>query len=354
MSVWPSNETVRPMTGDEVQTGRLAPGVMATATATATRSVAEVAVRGDTLEPPQQVTVWGVEGDIEAATGLQLLSGRLFDQGHYARADAVVIVGSVAAATLGVARVDGTATIQIDGRTHLIMGIANMAPGDPALLLGIIVPAGSLQRGSDQVDIAYAVAEPLAVAGVAERFVASMRPNDFGRFTLEFDLADLTLGNTVVDEVRALTAGLLAIGSLVGAVVVSALATASVAERRREMAVRKALGASSVGVGVRFVGEAAFIGVVGSSDHNFVGGPSVNVVARTATCRYAVTWDQVQSKETNDVTYHDSGYLVIAVIVLSVATLLAVLVGWLILRYPRSRDVSGQRTQSQHGSKPWS
>ena len=123
------------------------------------------------------------------------------------------------------------------------------------------------------------MADPLGVAGTAQRFVASMRPNDFPRFTVDFDLADLTLGNTVVAEVRALTAGLLAIGSLVGVVVVGALATASVTERRREIAVRKALGATSVGIGARFVGEAAFIGVVGSSVGVYVGQAMILIAA---------------------------------------------------------------------------
>lgn len=91
----------------------------------------------------------------------------------------------------------------------------------------------------------------------------------------------------MVGQVRALTAGLLVIGSVVGAVVVAALATASVTERRREIAVLNALGASSIGIGGRFVGKAALTGIGGASAGALVG---VAMAQAVATIR---SWDMI-------------------------------------------------------------
>ena len=229
--------------------------------------------------PTHGIDIWGIDGDISSAAGLEMTWGRGFDDGHLVRGDQVALVGSGAASQLGMAQPDGHTALLIEGRPFLILGEFDTAAGDHSLASMILIPRLALQAETDDVDVVYAVTDPLEVAQSAARLAIRLAPNGYQLLSVVYDPGDLSLGTAVVGEVRALTAGLLVIGSLVAMVVVGSLVTASVSERRREVAVRKALGATSTRITLQFVGESALVGLGGAAAGVLIGFGLAAVVA---------------------------------------------------------------------------
>ncbi len=222
-----------------------------------------IAVHPD-RQPTQAFDVLGVAGDPVLAMGIEIAAGRPFDAGHLRRGDHVALVGSSVGDQLDVGPVDGINSILIDGAVYRVIGTFDEAGGDPALTAAILIPR-SARPGNERVDTFYALTEPLKVADVARRLSVRLSPASYQNLSVSYRGPSVGLTTAVVNEVQALTRQLLFVGSLVTIVVVGSLATASVAERRREIAIRKALGATSGGIAGRFIAESALVGISGAS-----------------------------------------------------------------------------------------
>ncbi|MDX2466320.1 MAG: ABC transporter permease, partial [Acidimicrobiia bacterium] len=85
----------------------------------------QVTARSWDRSADDEYDIVAIRGDIEAAVGLSLESGRSFDSGHDDRADRVALVGHVAASQLGLPPADGNNRIHIDGRQYVVIGVFN-------------------------------------------------------------------------------------------------------------------------------------------------------------------------------------------------------------------------------------
>jgi putative ABC transport system permease protein len=241
---------------------RVGPVHSAAATASVTASVR----RSDLISP---LETGGVSVRATEPTLLATLQGRVrsgtFLNDATARYPAVVL-GSEAATSLGIRSVEGNPRVLIGGQWFTVIGILDPLPLAPTIdraaligfpvaesMFGIDGTASSVfvRTDPDQVDAVRNVL-PATVNPTAPNEVRVNRPSD------------ALAARAATDD--ALTALLVALGGvalLVGGIGIANVMVISVLERRREIGVRRALGASRRHIRVQFVVEAMLLAALG-------------------------------------------------------------------------------------------
>src|SRR5215471_15631897 len=81
-----------------------------------------------------------------AAAGVKLATGTLYNQFHEASAQNVAVIGSAAAASLGITSLQGQPAIFIDGQPFTVIGIIASSQRLPQLDVGVTIPASTALR----------------------------------------------------------------------------------------------------------------------------------------------------------------------------------------------------------------
>ena len=230
------------------------------------------------------------------ATSLGLLSdiGDTLAQGHFLNAaterEPAVVLGAVAAQRLGIDRVFSGERVWLNNQWFYVAGILNpavLAPDiDTAVLVGF--PAAERYLGSDghpstiyvrtQVDQVDAVQPLLAKAANPES------PNQVG---VSQPSQALVARAAAKSALNGLFLGLGAVALLVGAIGVANIMVISVLERRSEIGLRRALGATRTHIRMQFLAEAVLLALIGGA-----GGVTVGAAA-TAIYAYVKGWATV-------------------------------------------------------------
>ncbi len=217
--------------------------------------------------PTVSVTVIAASPEVVAAVHGSIGVGRAFDAGHDSRGDPVAIVGQRAAERLGVERVDNGPTVWLSPGPVTMIGVLVDSPTlrEPSLLDSVIVPEGFARDHIGQLKPERVVVRPEPgwgdVVGRAVRVV--LNPADPDLIDVRAVGTDPALGRAVVSEVNSLLVVLAAIALGLGGVAIAATMALSVAERRSEIGLRLALGATPGSITGQFLTEAMIIGIVG-------------------------------------------------------------------------------------------
>ena len=220
------------------------------------------------------------EGYFDVANA-NLVSGRLFDEGHNVRGDPVVVLGAEAAQKLAVARIDVAPTILMGNARVTVVGIVSSADAGGGLDASIFVPNG-LAR------------EKFGLKGIAEVYLRT----EVGANTTIADVAPLALNATKPESLEALTgsdsrlvrAGLRrdvnalflmlgGVGLLAGAIGIANVTLVSVTERVGEIGLRRAVGASRTHIASQFTTESTIVGLLGGIVGSSVGVLSIVAVS---------------------------------------------------------------------------
>jgi putative ABC transport system permease protein len=211
---------------------------------------------------------------IVAAAGLALphAIGTVLAQGRYLNAatatQPVAVLGAVAARRLGIVRIHPGERIWVGGHWFYVAGIlapAVLAPElDNAVLVGF--PAARTYLAFDgHPSTIYVRAATDQVAAVQAVLAPTANPRAANEVNVSQPSTALTARAQAKGAFNGLFLGLGAVALLVGAIGVANIMIISVLERRSEIGLRRALGATKGQIRTQFLSEAIMLAVLGGA-----------------------------------------------------------------------------------------
>jgi putative ABC transport system permease protein len=244
-------------------------------------------VNGDVYRNPLIPTIDTGAISIDAASlGLLRTVGASVAQGGYLNAataqEPVCVLGAAAAQRLGIDRVFSGERIWLDTRWCYVAGILNPATLVPAIDSSVLVgfPAAEHYLGFDgHPSTIYVRAVTSRVNAVDNLLAATANPENPFEVDVSQPSAALVAQADAQGAFDGLFLGLGAVALFVGAVGVANIMVISVLERRSEIGLRRALGATKGHIRVQFLSEAVLLALIGGTAGVAAGALSTAVYA---------------------------------------------------------------------------
>jgi macrolide transport system ATP-binding/permease protein len=223
------------------------------------------------------------------AVRARLDTGRVFDTGHSTRADQVAVLGPDAALRLGVQGVERLPAIAIGDQLYLVIGILRDVGRRPDLLGSIIIPEGTARRqfalgGPGMVVVESKIG---AASLVAQQAPYALRPDDPRALRVQVPQEPRRVRDEVQTDIDMMFVLLGGLSLVVGALGIANITLVGVMERTREIALRRAIGATRGHIAAQFLLESASMGLVGG-----IIGASIGVLIVIGVAAYHV-WSPV-------------------------------------------------------------
>ena len=210
------------------------------------------------------LSVLAVPPNLPGALNTPMLAGRFLDEAS--ATVPVAVVGRLAAERLGIDDLSGSRRVYIGGEWFEVIGILSEMTLHPdierAALIGEPVARDHFEEDLKPTAL-YARVHPRHVDSVLEVIPATVNPENPDRVAVVRP-ADALVARRQAEE--ALTTLLVSLGSvalLVGGVAIANVMVMSVLERRMEIGLRRALGATKRHVRLQFMGEAILLSGIG-------------------------------------------------------------------------------------------
>jgi putative ABC transport system permease protein len=258
--------------GDDTSLPRQAPGMIRrigpVESAAATRQV-DATVRRTDLVPASRtggIAVMATEPNLADTLDASLAAGTFLSEAS--SRFPVVVLGSVAAERLGVTSLSTPTAVYLGDRWFTVIGVLDAVPLAPDIDRSALVgfPVASDLFGTDRTASTVRVrTDPEKVDAVRSVLAATAKPAAPEEVSVTRP-SDALAARAAADD--ALTALLLALGAValvVGGVGIANVMVISVLERRNEIGLRRALGATRGHVRIQFLVEAVLLGGIGGS-----------------------------------------------------------------------------------------
>jgi putative ABC transport system permease protein len=250
-----------------------------------TGQVAGVSVFRSPLIPAIETNALQVQATslgLPAAVGTSLARGRFLNSATATQPAAVL--GAAAAQRLGIDRIFPGQRIVIGSTWFYVTGIlkpAVLAPDiDSSILIGY--PAAQRYLGFDgHPSTIYLRANDSAVQRVDGLLAAQANPENPGNVEVSQPSAALVAQAEAKSAFNVLFLGLGAVALLVGAIGVANIMVISVLERRSEIGLRRALGATKGHIRVQFLAEAILLSLAGGIAGIAAGAAATAIYAHT-------------------------------------------------------------------------
>src|SRR5919197_223520 len=204
--------------------------------------------------------------ELPATIGTTVASGRYLNAAT-ARLP-VAVLGSAAAQRLGIDRLSPRERIWVGGRWFYLAGILSPAALAPEIDNSVLVgfPAARRYLGFDgHPTTIYVRSETSQVAAVQSVLAATANPEAPNEVNVSPPSAALTARAEAQSALNGLFLGLGAVSLLVGAVGVGNIMLIGVLERRSEIGLRRALGATKGHIRTQFLSEATLLSLLGGA-----------------------------------------------------------------------------------------
>ena len=227
---------------------------------------------------------------VDASTlGMPAVAGTTVAQGSYLNAatarEPVAVLGSAAAQRLGIDRIWPGMRIWAGNMWLYVAGVLNPAPLAPEIDSSILIgfPAAEKYLGFDGRPSQVYVRThntPAAITAVDNLLATQANPENPSQATVSQPSKALTAEADAAGAFDTLFLGLGAVALLVGAVGVANIMVISVLERRQEIGLRRALGATKGQIRIQFLAEAVLLALVGGATGVTLGAASTAIYAR--------------------------------------------------------------------------
>lgn len=223
-----------------------------------------------------------------ASLGLLQDIGTTVAYGAYLNAasanEPVAVLGATAAQRLGIDRVFSGERVWVGGQWFYVAGILRPAILAPAVDTSVLVgfPAAKQYLGFDgHPSTIYVRAQTDQVGAVQSLLAATANPQNPGEVDVSQPSQALVAQADAKAALNGLFLGLGAVALLVGAVGVANIMVISVLERRSEIGLRRALGATKGHILVQFLSEAILLALLGGTVGVAAGTLSTAIYANT-------------------------------------------------------------------------
>jgi putative ABC transport system permease protein len=261
------------LTGQTVQLPDAAPGMISrigpVTQVEDTGSVTGVNAYRSPLIPATDTNALGVQA---ASSGLLSALRTSVAQGRYLSAatarEPVAVLGAAAARLLGIDRVFSGERIWVGNQWFYVAGILRPAALAPIIDTSVLVgfPAAERYLGFDgHPTTIYVRAQTGQVNAVQQVLAATANPENPGGVNVSQPSAALVAQADAQGAFNNLFLGLGAVALLVGAVGVANIMIISVLERRSEIGLRRALGATKAHIRAQFLAEAILLALLGGA-----------------------------------------------------------------------------------------
>lgn len=194
-----------------------------------------------------------------------LTTGRIYDNFHEARGEHVALIGRVAADQLGITRVDHQPVVFLGDTAYTVIGIIDDTARNPETLLAITIPFHTANDAFDMTNAERQViidTDPGAAQLVGRQAPIALRPQQPERLQVLVPPDPETLRNQVEGDVESLFYALAALALLIGAIAITNATLVNIIERRSEIGLRRALGATRGHITRQVTIEAALTGTL--------------------------------------------------------------------------------------------
>jgi putative ABC transport system permease protein len=207
-----------------------------------------------------------------ASLGLLQATGDTLAQGHFLDAatarEPVAVLGALAAQRLGIDRIFAGERIWLASQWFYVAGILSPAVLAPDLDTSVLVgyPAAETYLGADgHLSTIYVRAQTSQVDAVQALLAAAADPESPNEVDVSQPSAALVARADAQSALNGLFLGLGAVALLVGAIGVANIMVISVLERRSEIGLRRALGATRAHIRLQFLAEAVLLAMAGGA-----------------------------------------------------------------------------------------
>lgn len=233
--------------------------------------------------PGGGILVYAADPGALAAMQPTMKTGVLYNDFHQGHGEHVAVLGSAAAQSLGISRVDDQPAVFVNGQPYTVVGIIDDVRREPEMLLGVIIPTSTAlaaygpptqPRASMLIQTRVGAAQL-----VARQAPPLLRPDDPQLFTVIAPPDPHGLHDSVTGSFNSLFVLLAAICLAIGAVGIANITLVAVLERTAEIGLRRSLGARPRHIAAQFLAESTALGTLGGLIGTSAGVAVVVVVA---------------------------------------------------------------------------
>ena len=236
------------------------------------------------LIPPIATNALSVDA---TSLGLPGAAGTSLAQGRFLNAatarEPIAVLGAAAAQRMGIDRIWPGERIWAGGMWFYVAGILRPAALAPAIDSSVLIgyPAAEKYLGFDgHPSTVYVRAADSRVSAVDSRLAAQAYPENPSSVAVSVPSVALTAQRKAKGAFNTLFLGLGAVALLVGAIGVANIMVISVLERRSEIGLRRALGATKGHIRIQFLSEAILLAAIGGAIGVAAGAAATTIYAR--------------------------------------------------------------------------